>query len=210
MIQIITPATNRMLTTLDAVYARGVVDEDTADDNAVEAMIRSASAAVERYCGRVFARETVKETFRVCSAQVLQLSRLPVTSVTSVTMAGDTIDSDDYEFDSETGAIYKLYGDYPAVWAGKIEITYVGGYILPTDINDSAATLPADVEEAVISMVGSVYASQSTATTGAVRAEEVDGLGRIEYATSTASQSAMSFLVGDVQETLRHYRILQV
>lgn len=151
-----TAATSTDLTVLATVKQELGITNNT-EDAKLQTWIRQASQIAATYCKRVFAQETVRETFRaeragfypVCEhAEFLSLSRIPVASITSVIADGSAVDASDYELDADKGFLYRLSGGSPSCWSfsESISVNYVGGYEL-------LDTLPQDVERAVIMMV---------------------------------------------------------
>lgn len=157
------PATFRSLTNLDRVKMDlGIVD--STNDDLFETLISEATAKCETYCNRVFATETLQQTFRlpipdspysVFNAppiQFLELGRYPVQSITSVIVDGATLTGVEYEVDLGTGFLYRLdAGDNRTPWRfRKCVVTFVAGYKLPDQIGRN---LPADVESACLILV---------------------------------------------------------
>jgi len=130
------------LTTVEKVNAEFKLTSSPANDAAVQADITENSRIIAELCGRVFALQTVVETFRVGRSDpcgdTLNLSRYPVTDFQSLTIGGAEVDSDFYEIDQNAGIIYRLHGYWP-YWSyffpqqAKIVATYSGGYNLPDD-----------------------------------------------------------------------------
>lgn len=128
----------------------------TGDDNdaKLQGWITQASAIAASYCKRVFGQETLSELYRpqrqrAITSDTLILSRRPVTSITSVTIDDTVLDTSEYEVNYESGLLSRLDSTgYPVRWyaAKSIVVVYVAGYEL-------LATLPNDIEAAVIAMV---------------------------------------------------------
>ncbi|MGH6645109.1 MAG: phage head-tail connector protein [Bradyrhizobium sp.] len=173
MLTIITSAASTDLTVLATVKAElGITNR--ADDEKLTGYIRQASDVVAKYCNRVFALETVTETFRLAHRRdELILSRFPVASVASVVENEATLAAADYEVECDTGALLRLWFDAPTCWPrGKIVITYATGFDLP-------AGLPQGVERAAILLVKQ-YATSGDRDS-MVRIETIDGAGSTEY-----------------------------
>ncbi|MGH6742560.1 MAG: phage head-tail connector protein, partial [Bradyrhizobium sp.] len=134
MLTVITAATK--FTLIDTATARSALGfTDNSEDVALNAYIARASDVLARQCKRVFAKETVEETFRLdrCQQEIV-LARYPVSSITSIVENGTTLATTDYEADLDKGIITRLYGDRPCHWSTwKIVIAYVAGYELPTE-----------------------------------------------------------------------------
>jgi hypothetical protein len=129
---IVTPASARALTT----PAR-VVDElgDVGRTDAqLTILISRATAVLERWCGRVFARETVDETWFTTSLREVFLERAPVASITSVTLGPatnpTTVDAAQYEVtDPSAGRVrFELFdiGLPPDVRLSEMAYGYAG------------------------------------------------------------------------------------
>ena len=148
---------------------------DTSQDALIERLINAASEAIENYCDRHFEKAQVTERLAGYGRSRIVLSRTPVLQIVSVSVNGSVLPADSYMLeDAETGFLYRLDGVWP--WTARymsgtitsiqqpgseersIEVTYIGGYVLPKD--DSAATprtLPYIIEQACIATVASMY-----------------------------------------------------
>ncbi len=157
IVTIVTGAASTDLTTVAAVKDElGITG--TSEDEKILTWIRQASSMIAGYCNRVFAEETLSEQFRLTREEaVLQLRRWPVSSITSITQdEDDPLDGDtDYEFDPDTGQVWRLISDIRVSWAAqKIVVVYVAGYEL-------LGELPYEIERAAISLV-KLYRSSAT------------------------------------------------
>lgn len=128
----------------------------TTDDDFLGTLITESSVAIATYCNRVFGKETVSEQFRLtCRRDKLMLARVPVDTITSVTVDGTALESDGYEIDKTTGFLYRLSGDCRTCWTGsKIVVVYSAGFTLLTE-------LPYDIERAAIDLVKRRYFARS-------------------------------------------------
>lgn len=166
-------AASRDLTTLATMkLALGLTD--SSQDAWLSAEITQASQVVASYCARVFAQETLIDSFRLrgCRGDRLNLSRAPVASITSVVEDDVTLTATlDYEFDVGTGYLWRLDGsDNRTVWTGaKVVVTFVAGYEL-------LQTLPNDVERACIILVRDGYFAKARGDSLA-RSERVETVG---------------------------------
>jgi hypothetical protein len=173
MLEIVEANTNRDLTTLAAVKAE-LGDAGVSDDQ-LQRFITQASDVIAGYCNRVFAIETVKETFRFsASAADIMLARYPVTEVVSIVEAETTLIADGYEINPATGIIHRVSSS-GAIWrwsCGKTVVTYKAGFALPDD-------LPEGIERACITLVKGYAASGDRDPM--VRSETSDGVGSTDY-----------------------------
>lgn len=198
MLTIITAGVSRALTTFDAVKAELAMSDGT-DDIFISSLVEQASAAVEGWCGHPLAAETVRETFDVrCSfaAPDLLLSRIPVTSVLSVTVDGSVLAEDRYEFDGEAGFLYALTSTASrGYWSpGRVAVEYAAGYVLP---GQEGRTLPHDIERAAIIIARNAYASRGRDPT--LRSDDVEGIGSQAFGLASTFTS-------EVAELLARYR----
>lgn len=201
MLEIVTAATNRKLTTVAAVKLDlGITGTD--QDVQLGTLVDQYSAAIVGWCDRPFALEAVRETlFERCRSDGLMLSRWPIVSITSVAIDGTTLDPGDYIADKLTGILYlrsaTLHGAY---WpAGESVIEYPAGYVLP---GDDDRTLPHEVERAAIMLVKGAHFA--TARDPALRSEETDGVATFQYFNASGSSSDGMPL--EVQGLLAGYR----
>jgi uncharacterized phiE125 gp8 family phage protein len=175
-VTVIQPAPSRRLTTV-AAFKREIGLGHELTDDLIGNLIDQACAAIERHCGRGFARETVRETVPGYGGTVLTLSLTPVLSVTGVTLdAGSgpvAIDVSSY-FIGDAGAGFLIrrsgwawtpswqfgVGDSGQVGSetGDYAVTYTGGYLLP---GDAERDLPHDVERACLDVVKVWYGARA-------------------------------------------------
>lgn len=201
MLTIITPAESQRLTTLAAIKNELGLTTG-ADDAFLLTLIDQASGAVRRWCNRVFATETIRETFRLSTAtDSLLLSRWPVGALLSIVQAGSTLATSDYEAENGAGLLYRLTAsDIRCPWPpGKIVVEYEAGYVLP---GQPGRTLPDDVERATTLLVKAGWFSR--ARDPLVRAETVDGIGSTTYWVGGFSEGTSLPL--DVEGMLSAYR----
>ncbi len=197
MLTVITPTAKRDLTTLDAVKLElGITDG--AADTYLAGLIGQASRAIESWCGRIFAREDVREAVHLTEpAAVLLLSRFPLAAITSVTTEAGSLAPALYEADAETGMLYRLTASGArSVWSpGRIVVDYAAGFLLP---GEEGRTLPADIERAAILAVRNAWHTRGRDQT--VRSEDVDGVGSFSYGLPSS-------LPADVTDLLAPHRL---
>lgn len=183
MLTVITQATATNLTTL--ARARALLSFAAADDAAVAILIGQASAAIVDHCRRPFGIETVRETFDCGTHRdgAFLLSRSPVTDIASVVEAGATLDAAEWQFDPETGRIYRVTSDGDRLWmtwSAGLVVTYTAGYVLPSDATGAPApTLPPPVERAAIRLVGSYLSIRGRDSL--IKSETVEGVGSTSW-----------------------------
>lgn len=171
-VSVITPVKVHDLTT--AANARadlGLPDGSPADEQ-LGRWIAQASATAASFCRRTFGRETVRERFEIdwrrCREddEGLLLSRAPVVRIMSVKVDGLTLAPSAYQIEERPAHPVSLFylrsvhdGELRA-WSGRgITVEYEAGWLLPGESRSDPATtsapdLPADVERAVIQLVG--------------------------------------------------------
>lgn len=178
LLSVTTPAAIRRLSTEDALRVEIMADAEP-EAALVLSLLDQASAAVESWCGRTFARETVSETFRLAAAHnaALLLSRRPITAIASVTEDGVALAAGDREHDADAGMLWRLSSDQRTAWtARKIVVSYTAGYLLPGDPN---RTLPHEIERATLIVAASIFAARGRDPL--LRSESVDGVATASY-----------------------------
>jgi hypothetical protein len=206
VLTVVTPATSVDLTILANVKAElGITD--SSEDVTLETYIDQASAAVTSYCNRVFARETVTQTFRNMVSRrerpdVILLDRYPVTNVATLVEDGTTLTRDtDFEVDTETGKLFRLSDDSAVNWTfDKLAVTYTAGYLL-------LGTLPMNIERATISLVKLLRSSATRDPS--LRSENILS-GLYSYTLFSPSTDFVAGLPGDVEALLAPYRNISV
>ncbi|QOZ17443.1 hypothetical protein XI02_22320 [Bradyrhizobium sp. CCBAU 21365] len=173
MITVTVAASDVNLTRLDTVKAELGIGDRGSDDK-LKKLISQASGIVASYCNRVFALETVQETFRVrCGTHGLTTGRYPIAEITSVSENDADLSADDFEADLEAGIIERLRSGCVVRWPqGKVTVVYSAGYNLPADV-------PEPVERATIELVKQFYTSGDRDPL--VRSETVEGAGSTDY-----------------------------
>jgi len=114
-------------------------------DTATATLARElATAKVRTAAPRAFIEAGAHTVVRTIVGGVVTLPR-PVTSVTSVTIDGDLIDADSYDFDG-VDTISGL-----GAWDGPATVVYIGGY----------ATAPTDVKAVALAVAGRIVDNPS-------------------------------------------------
>lgn len=195
-IQITTPAESRDLTTVPAVLA--VLGED-ADPALVGRLIRAATDAIERYCGRTFARQTYVETLDGNASRELLLRNTPI--VGTPTIVCESAPVADFEVsDADAGILYRALGwertgdvywfaEPSAVWptgARRYAVTYEAGYLLP---GQDGRDLPGDIENACVETVCVWY--RRAGEDPNLRQKKVDDLTLVFAAGSEADHNGL-------------------
>ncbi len=135
-VKVLMPADSYALLTLDELKSMiNVPLSNTSEDAQLQMWIDQYSDVVATMCNRVFAYETVAETWRSESApfdrSTLFLTRYPVADVDLTTVEsprGSTLDPASYEVENTSG---KLRID--GAWTEPVTVTYSGGYHLPDE-----------------------------------------------------------------------------
>lgn len=207
--EIITTVT-QAASTYDLVTLDVVKDELDIKDNSKNATLQryltSASAMVSQHCNRVFPAETLTEQFWAQRDRwprlipggppSLQLSRWPIQSVTSVTENGVVLIQDtDFKIDAVNGQLIRLdINLYPKPWPiFPIIIVYIGGF----------ATIPVDVQDAVVRMVTRRY--QSKGRDPNLRQQNIPGVLEQSWWISTGTDSGN--MSPDISDILDNYRV---
>lgn len=202
---VVTPAADLKLVSLSDVKAELGISAST-DDAWLTKVIERASAAAVQYANRQFASEVVKDEFWPQrdgypwiipgGVRPLQLSRWPVTAVATVTENGETLTADtDFRSDGRVGQLFRLDGSgYTKKWpAFPISAQYTAGF----------ATIPADVQDAVIRMVKARWFTRKRDPL--LRQEDVPGVYSASYWVATGAEGGA--VTPDVADLLDNYRV---
>lgn len=176
------------LTVLETVKLECGIDNNE-KDTLLAAQIHQASDAIAGECKRVFAKETVRETFRLgrgfrleSAIESLSLRRFPVSEILSVKEDGIDVDSSEYELEDKAGLLYRFSATgnqeswgwgFNFQTTGVIQVEYTGGYEL-------LAELPFNLERACVLLVKSFYAD-SLRSNPLIKVEDVPDVMRQEY-----------------------------
>jgi hypothetical protein len=187
---VVTPATDTDLTTLATVKTELDI-ETTRHDAWLSKTISVGSAALQNYCNRIFAPQTIQDQFwfardswpRVVRDEIapLELTTWPTVAMTSVveTIVGvvtTLVLGTDFLLDAEHGWLTRLnLHGYPCHWqSSPVVAIYQSGY----------ATIPDDVDEACVMLVKMRWFSRlrnplirSQTAVGAYEASYVMGTG---------------------------------
>lgn len=157
--------------------------------------IRAASNMVEGYCLTEFRARTFQETFHdqpycVVAPVEIELKRLPVVSITSITDADDAVvPSGDYELIDPANGRLRLYETAPFTLAAdrwRMTITYQAGY----------GAIPDDLKRATLDVAQRLQRAAG-GTEGHVQSESI-GDWSATYSTA--------FLSGPTRAVLDRYR----
>lgn len=186
-----------LLTLAELRAAAGV--SDASQDAVLTIVGRRVSAMIASACRVARAgaavptlrQETMTETYRRKSwAEHLALSRLPVVSVTSVTVDGTALDAADYEVDPTSGLLTRLSSGEPTCWGcGKHVVVYVAGW----------AEVPEDLKLAASRMVGNLLSDDARGGDTGLKREEIPGVITREWWVSEKETPAVP---SDVMEML--------
>lgn len=147
------------------------------DDGFIDSLISQASDAIRKYCGRKFERESITETMPGTGSSRLLVTRTPIVTLTSVTVNGTLVDSDEYTLEDADLGLLLRHDDgtppAPKPWStpaylhmglsreivkssgsNNISVVYVAGYLLP---GEGSPTLPSDIERACLDIIKARY-----------------------------------------------------
>lgn len=193
-------AISRALVDTSTVFAElGIKDPTDAQEAQMETVILQASGLVDRFLDRVLAEEDVTDHFRCPRSDVLWLSRWPVAEILQVIEAGIELTPDAWELDDATGKLWRLSGGDRSCWSdsGTIQVSYVGGYILPDD-------LPADIQRAAIDQCKAAFMSGTRDP--ALRSFNIPDVYQATYSVAGGDSFGASGLLAQVEAALKPYR----
>lgn len=155
MLEVINP-TPSLLTTPQAI--KDELNKPTLNETWLTTVIMEQSDRIERYCSRVFGRQSYRQTTRMSRPyDEFVLMGWPVASLTLFSENGIVLSDSQYELDKDTGYMTRLAGDLQIDWpAGKYVAEFTAGYLLPGTVG---ANLPPSIERACKELAkGAVYA----------------------------------------------------
>ncbi len=169
---------------------------DRSDDALLKAYIDRASDVIARACNRVFARETVVETFRPDQCrETLILARYADIAIGSVVENDTTLDAADYEVNPASGLLARLSNDRPCWWpTGKIVVTYDAGFTLP-------GGCPGALAQACLQLVKSYYLGGDRDPM--VRSEALENVSSAGYWNAELPPDVAALLAGFRNRRLR-------
>lgn len=211
-VTVITPAVSSALTTVANVRTDLGLPDASLPNDRVQRFIDQASARAASFCRRTFGRETVRERIDVRYSGErddepgLLLDRSPVVSIASVEVDGTLQEPGAYEVEGRF--LYRVGSGARRRWYGQVVVvTYEAGWLLPGeergDPPTTASDLPADVERAVIQLVG--VAASAAGRDMMVKSESVEGVGRTDWYVQGA---AAALPHPEAEATLTEYRRL--
>lgn len=177
MLTVTTPASDPTLLTLAEITA--AVGASASDTDRLTQLNKRVSEMLAGACGLARAgvatltlrEETLSETLRLtCPADVIWLSRQPVTAVLSLTEDGEELAEDyDYEQDGPRKFL-RVQNDCPSWWAsGKIVVSYKAGW----------ATVPNDLKELASKLAVSIWSEQGRDPN--LKRRKIDGVSEREW-----------------------------
>ncbi len=209
MLTVVTPATNFRLTTVSNLRSDLNLASSDFSDATLERRIDEATSLIETYCGRIFARQTYRETFGANAGgeYALVLGRDPVQSVTSVGVDGALYPLDEYVI--EGISLYRLNGvARRTYWSfGPTDVLYVAGYVLPGDTEQTGIKLPAFLQRCCTTEISAMISMSGRDLT--IKSENVEGVGSTTFHGS-ANGSAGGFHAPGMASMLDQFRDVRI
>lgn len=205
---VVTAATKTDLVTLATVKEDLEIQPgNTSSDAVLTRYIRYASQAIQQYCNRLFAIETIKDEFFFDPSTWppktrhnvvgLTLSKHPVTTVASVIENGQALSgTSDYRIDKDSGLLTRLSPDgltFRDFSGWPVSVQYEAGF----------ESIPVDVEDACLRMIRARFISRSRDPN--IRSESIPGVRDVSYWVATGSDAAN--MTPDVADLLDNYRM---
>lgn len=142
-----------------------------------------ATSIIEEFCGRTFARRTLRQTFFIkqnCGEEnPISLDTVPVDSVVSVIENDETLAAMDYELSGVDGFLFRIDSEsgYRVPWpTGIIKIEFVCGFLLP---GQNGVNLPFAVRNAAETIAATQLMSVGRDYT--LRSKTIEGVGSRSY-----------------------------
>lgn len=218
-VTVISPAKARDLTTAANARADLGLPAGAPTDEQLRRFIAQASASAASFCRRTFGRKTVRERFEIdwrrrCDEddEGFLLSCAPAVRISTVKVDSLTLAPSAYELVEQPAHPVSLFylrhlvDGEPRDWTGRcVTVEYEAGWLLPGETRGGPATtapdLPADVERAVIQLVGA--AASASGRDMMVKSEDVEGIGSFSYYVQGANAALPH---PEAEATLAQYR----
>ena len=118
-----------MFATVEAVKTIGSNFDgaNASTDGKLSMIVSGVNNRIQSYLSRTLVSAETTEVFDLTARSngVFLLKSFPIDSVTSVTVNGDAVDSDDYEYNSATGMLRLKHGYFQQL--GGLVVVYTGG-----------------------------------------------------------------------------------
>lgn len=191
--QVINPAANGSILSLEELREAAGVTGSGSDDYLGRLGV-SASTALARRCCIItdgatppsLLSEDCRETLRWTECGPIRLSRKPVTSILSVTIAGVLTAPASYELSGGYALHYLSGGDLAAWPAGRIVIDYRAGFTTP----------PGDLKLAATKLVTALNAEKSRDPN--LKRENIAGVMEREYWVAPSDDPLLSREIADL------------
>lgn len=208
-------ATDGITTVATAIRALGITNAD--DQKKLPRLIAAATNAIETALGYKLKQETITEAVAGSDGHLLQLSRCPVASVTSVSFDGVALDADDYSIHSadagllwiqggaiDTSALMQNLSASPYAHSGEklYSVTYTAGYVMA---GSATRTLPHILEDAGLDLVRAYLNAPSNPN---IKSEDVPDVYSVTYFDRTAGESGS--LPASVMDKINPFRKLVI
>ena len=190
-VSVITPASARGLTTTQNARGDLGLSAGAPTEVQLQRWIDQASVTAAAFCRRTFGRQVYRERIDLgqhWSSEGIVLCAGPVNRIISVTRDGALLDSGQYFGDGSS--IVRYEGDHRCCWYGRtMTVDYEAGWLLPGEDVGTTFTgdvpLPADIEKAVIQLIGVAISEAGRDMT--VKSDTVEGIGSRQYYVQGAS-----------------------
>ncbi len=175
-----------------------------ADPALLASLISAASAAAERYCGRLFDSAARTEIYDGSGDRYLMLRAFPLTSVNNITVTDEsgntyTIATADLtlhlgrgEIRIKAGASASDYSYFPTGYQ-NISVPYTGGYV----------AIPEDIQQAVVHITEAMLSAN-------VRAGDVSSEKLGDYAVTYGDGDGESGIPEAAQQLLGSYKDIRI
>ena len=162
------PPTNGHPLTASYSYAASADTFESYDEELIEFLINTATNKVEEYTERAFIEREVTEEHLGDGTELLRLRRIPVSSVSSISVNGEDINSW-----TERLAVGRVYYYHTFGIASEIEVIYTAGYGATRTLAQAA------VPEAVMAVLAAVAHWYDNRM--GLKSENVTGVGSVVY-----------------------------
>jgi uncharacterized phiE125 gp8 family phage protein len=162
-------AANALITTTEV--KRWLNLDGSGDDDFLQEAINDWSDAVETRCGRIIKQATYTDEAHDGGKKAVLLLHPPVSSITSITVDDDELESDEYVYDEKSGIVRMVSGYAFEGVNGEVTVTYVGGY----------DPVPGDLKRAMMQLAALEYYLSGRGRKALAKRGESMGNGSVSY-----------------------------
>jgi hypothetical protein len=175
------------MTELELVkYYIGIPAADVTRDAEINEAITLARNLIDQYAGRPIFEGAVTDEIEYPNGAVT-LSGWPIISINTITLDGVAQVVADYKVDSDVGILYALADNRrntKPITGSFLSVNYISGF------GDPPPQWLTDVSSLTAAQIISSKASAQSIASGAIKSQEIAGVYKVSYETSSSSSSS--------------------